>query len=33
MVLNDENLAKAFRVKVAFDVDKREIFGVEKLLL
>lgn len=32
-VLNAENLAKAFGVKVEFEVEKKEIFGVEKLFL
>ena len=30
-VLNAENLAKAFGVKVKFDRIKKEIFGIEKL--
>ena len=32
-VLNAENLAKAFGVKVEFEVEKKVIFGVEKLFL
>ena len=30
-VLNSENLAKAFDISVKFDVERREIYGIEKL--
>ncbi|MBF0751304.1 MULTISPECIES: ABC transporter ATP-binding protein [unclassified Pasteurella] len=30
-VLNDENLAKAFRVRAEFDLVRKEVLGVEKL--
>ena len=30
-VLNSANLAKAFDISVKFDVERREIYGIEKL--
>ena len=31
LVLNSANLAKAFDISVKFDVERREIYGIEKL--